>query len=952
MEEVEILPRDSYLHTVNIAQAPCTIQWWFSTKRKNIDFGLFRRGAAQGGDDVPLAAGRPGSDVVLGSRGSTIGAAAGRGVSSPPTSLAPSGPAATEAKQRGGYFKLQDRGVTELMPLKHYESSKTTIKGSWVAQDPGAYVLYFDNSFSKNTSKRLSFCVAVKGARQNGSGSSGRPTGGGGDGQAAVAVSGWLLKKKRKRMQGWASRWISIQGQWLLYSTTESGVPRAKVSIATAVVSTSRADFSITVDGDEGFLQLRAQSARDFDVWVAALKQAKELYAAAAAAADGATISAGSAPAAPSPAFEPRRIDSDDAARVQQAHAAFELAAERLGALLRGLTAAAGPDDGFRAGALECLQQIRDSEAVLHGALCADAAAAPAWPGLARKGTAGSDRRSLMTTDTRSSRLSGSASDVFYDTNEVLELARSGSGSISSANAAAAGAVGGVAASPDGVGYSDDDDDDDNEDDDDDEEDHGSLGSAAAVPKMDRMRLDLIRDPDFMEAVAQHNLQSPRADQGAERRGGAHEEDDDGGLDAEQRPMATVERVQAQLGRYEPRTSLPAPAVKADFSLISILRNNIGKDLTSIAMPLAMNEPINALQAQCEELRYARLLQTADGLEDSVDRLMYVAAYAVSVLSLNKNRAERKPFNPLLGETYELVDTHNGFRFVAEKVSHHPPVMACHAESRWFRLWQDSTGRSKFWGKSIELVQTSSVHIELLAHGDHFAYTKPTVLVRGLISGSRTVEYAGEMAIANRATGDRCTVHFKEATLFSAADDTVECRLYRGARARSPERVLRGAWTSQLLYDRAPGRAEALWTATALPPDADRYYGFSYFTMRLNELPPALAPDLPPTDTRFRPDQRAYERGQVDVAQAIKTQLEDAQRARNAERAAAGAAWAPQWFEQTADPDSAGGRAWTYKGGYWAARARRAFPPPPADLWSFIQPQNPELFAPEGQKQP
>ncbi|KAJ2766770.1 Zuotin [Coemansia nantahalensis] len=35
---------------------------------------------------------------------------------------------------------------------------------------------------------------------------------------------------------------------------------------------------------------------------------------------------------------------------------------------------------------------------------------------------------------------------------------------------------------------------------------------------------------------------------------------------------------------------------------------------------------------------------------------MYVAALAVGVLSLKKNRAERKPFNPLLGETYEMVD--------------------------------------------------------------------------------------------------------------------------------------------------------------------------------------------------------------------------------------------------------------------------------------------------------
>ncbi|KAJ2689665.1 Oxysterol-binding protein 3, partial [Coemansia spiralis] len=372
-------------------------------------------------------------------------------------------------------------------------------------------------------------------------------------------------------------------------------------------------------------------------------------------------------------------------------------------------------------------------------------------------------------------------------------------------------------------------------------------------------------------------------------------------------------------------------AGEVNVSLISILRKNVGKELTSIAMPLVMNEPINALQALCEEMRFSRLLQEADSKDDSLDRLMYVAAFAVGVLSLKKNRAERKPFNPLLGETYELVDPQFGFRFVSEKVSHHPPVMACYADSPHYRLWQDSLGKSKFWGKSMEFVQTSSVHIELLTHADHFTYCKPSALVRGLISGNRTVEFTGEMVITNHATGDQCTVNFKEATMFSSSDDMVECHLRR-AGAPAVERVLRGSWSSHLRYESSPTRAETLWTAAAPPPTANRFYGFSYYTMRLNELLPAVAPDLPPTDTRFRPDQRAYERGDIDTAEATKAQLEDAQRDRNRERETAGTAWVPQWFEETDDPESPSGRSWVYKGGYWAARARRDFPPT-TPLW-------------------
>jgi len=44
----------------------------------------------------------------------------------------------------------------------------------------------------------------------------------------------------------------------------------------------------------------------------------------------------------------------------------------------------------------------------------------------------------------------------------------------------------------------------------------------------------------------------------------------------------------------------------------------------------------------------------------------------------------KKPFNPILGETYEYItDKH---RYFAEQVSHHPPVTAFNLESEGFQL--------------------------------------------------------------------------------------------------------------------------------------------------------------------------------------------------------------------------------------------------------------------------
>ena len=76
-------------------------------------------------------------------------------------------------------------------------------------------------------------------------------------------------------------------------------------------------------------------------------------------------------------------------------------------------------------------------------------------------------------------------------------------------------------------------------------------------------------------------------------------------------------------------------------------------------MPVILNEPISALQKGCEQLYYSELLNKADELNDENMRILYVAAFALSTYSLNEKRI-KKPFNPLLGETFEFIDESRG----------------------------------------------------------------------------------------------------------------------------------------------------------------------------------------------------------------------------------------------------------------------------------------------------
>jgi hypothetical protein len=98
-------------------------------------------------------------------------------------------------------------------------------------------------------------------------------------------------------------------------------------------------------------------------------------------------------------------------------------------------------------------------------------------------------------------------------------------------------------------------------------------------------------------------------------------------------------------------------------------------------------------------LEYIDLLDQAMMESDPIRRLAIVAIHSITVLS-NVERASTKPFNPLLGETFEFVTPK--FKYIAEQVSHHPPITAFYVEGKsGYKMWTNNRAKSKFTGKSI-----------------------------------------------------------------------------------------------------------------------------------------------------------------------------------------------------------------------------------------------------------
>ncbi|XP_020837187.1 oxysterol-binding protein-related protein 2 isoform X4 [Phascolarctos cinereus] len=360
------------------------------------------------------------------------------------------------------------------------------------------------------------------------------------------------------------------------------------------------------------------------------------------------------------------------------------------------------------------------------------------------------------------------------------------------------------------------------------------------------------------------------------------------------------ERPPQENGIKKHRTSLPAPMfTRNDFSVWSILKKCIGLELSKITMPIAFNEPLSFLQRITEYMEHIYLIHKASSQTDPLERMKAVAAFAVSAVASQWERTG-KPFNPLLGETYELI-----------------------------------------------------------RHNEAYTWTNPTCCVHNIIIGKLWIEQYGTVEILNHRTGDKCVLNFKPCGLFGKELHKIEG--YIQDKSKKKLFMIYGKWTECLwgidpvsyesykkherkgdhqkkakpedeteksesdvaddvpeIQDTVqviPG-SELLWRINTRPPNSSQMYNFTSFTVSLNELEKGMEKILAPTDCRLRPDIRGMENGNMDLASQEKERLEEKQREARKERAKDEEEWHTRWFYQGINPYT-GTSDWLYSGGYF-----------------------------------
>ncbi|BFF91057.1 oxysterol-binding protein-related protein 8 [Drosophila madeirensis] len=326
-----------------------------------------------------------------------------------------------------------------------------------------------------------------------------------------------------------------------------------------------------------------------------------------------------------------------------------------------------------------------------------------------------------------------------------------------------------------------------------------------------------------------------------------------------------------------------------------------GMDLSKVVLPTFILEPRSFLDKLSDSYYHADLLSKAVQEDDAFTRMKIIVQWYLSSF-YKKPKGLKKPYNPILGETFRCFWQHPGGSrtfYIAEQVSHHPPVSAFYVTNRedGFSITCSILAKSKFYGNSTSAVLEGAATMTLLPRGECYIASTPYAHCKGILMGTLSMELGGKINIECENTGYRTELEFKLKPFLGGSESTnvVVGKIKLGKETLA---TINGHWDKECrIKDSKTGEETLLFKV-----DGD---------LRAKRLPRYLVPieSQEPNES-----QRLWERVSEAIAREDqvaateeKTILEEKQRGEAKERATIDAPYVPNLFEL----DSYG--QWIYK---------------------------------------
>ncbi|KAM9806615.1 oxysterol-binding protein-related protein 10-like [Syngnathus typhle] len=363
----------------------------------------------------------------------------------------------------------------------------------------------------------------------------------------------------------------------------------------------------------------------------------------------------------------------------------------------------------------------------------------------------------------------------------------------------------------------------------------------------------------------------------------------------------------------------------------------LGMDLTKVVLPTFILEKRSLLEMYANFMAHPDIFLSITTGSTSEERIIrFVEYYLTGFHEGRKGAVAKKPYNPILGETFHCtwcvprdcvrslrassctapksaVTTSNSsqrgtescsgvkpdsyqIRFVAEQVSHHPPVSGFYYECKEKGMCVNTHvwTKSKFLGMSVGVSMVGEGVLHLLEHDEEYVFTLPCAYARSILAVP-WVELGGKVTISCAKTGYSATVTFHTKPFYGGKVHRVTAEVKHNQTGNVVCKV-QGEWNGVLEFTYSNGESKVIDTSKL----------------------PVIKKRIRPIEKQEQNESRrlwqhvtaSLRAGRMDEAAEHKQRLEERQRSEDKQRAATKTPWKPKYFIKE-------GEDWVYHNPLW-----------------------------------
>ncbi|RZB39496.1 oxysterol-binding protein-related protein 9 [Asbolus verrucosus] len=336
----------------------------------------------------------------------------------------------------------------------------------------------------------------------------------------------------------------------------------------------------------------------------------------------------------------------------------------------------------------------------------------------------------------------------------------------------------------------------------------------------------------------------------------------------------------------------------------------IGMDLTKVVLPTFILERRSLLEMYADYFAHPDIFVRIADLKEPKERMVQVVRwYLSSYHAGRKSSVAKKPYNPILGEVFRChwdfpacKDVDDGvvadgpvpwcrrdqLSFIAEQVSHHPPISAFYAEHYNKRISFNAHvyTKSKFLGLSVCVYNIGQGTVSVLDHDEEYVVTFPNGYGRSILTVP-WIELGGTVTITCQKTGYYSNIEFLTKPFYGNKKHKITAEVF-GPDDKKPFLSITGEWN---------GIMEAKWQ----DKDTEHFIDVNALEIIKKQVKPISQQEINESRRLWKEVTAGLKYNDIDKATSAKQALEQKQRDEAKDRKELGLEWKTKLFLKSHD---------------------------------------------------